>query len=72
MTRARQSSKELAASVDEKLRKARTLGVRVEGDNVENSVKYLTHALDVVVDFGQSRVEEMPAWRPERIAARVK
>ena len=68
MTRSRQSSKELAAEVKEKRRQVESLGVRAE----DISVRYLTEALDVVVDFGQSRVKEMPAWSPRKTRARVK
>ena len=68
MTRSRQSSTELAAEVEDKLHQAESLGVLAE----DISVRYLTQALDVVVDFGQSRVKEMPAWRPGKTCVRVK
>ena len=68
MTRSRQSSKDLAAEVDEKLRQAESLGVPPE----DISVRYLTRALDVVLDLDRSPVEEMAAWRPGRTRARAR
>lgn len=66
------SPKKVLAAVDEKLREARSHGVRVDDNNAKDPIRYLTAALDVVVDFGQSRVAEMPAWKRAEISARVK
>lgn len=71
MSRGRQDPEELLAEVDDKLRQARARSGRPE-DNANDSVRYLTGAVDYAVDFGEARDGDMRDRRREGIAARVK